>query len=117
MVFYTYVSTNVFYHTTFLSLKLFNQANKVARLDRILKEKGSTLPSILLAYDKRYKQTAGRNLLQAIMAIVGTAFHWGINGRDLFPRGFVTTKGGGATGQTQTYLWRIKVGELVVPLN
>ena len=49
-----------------------------------------------------------------VIAIVGTAFHWGINVRDLFPRGFVTTKGGGATGQYQIYLWRRKVGELGV---
>jgi len=27
-------------------------------------------------------------------------------------RGFVTTKGGGTTGQSQIYLWRRKVGKL-----
>ena len=45
---------------------------------------------------------------------VDTLLDWGINGHDLFPRGFVITKGGGATGQSQIYLWRIKFGELGV---
>ena len=81
-----------------------------------MKEKGSTLPSILLAYNEQYEQTAGQNLLGMVMAIVRTAFHLGINRHDLFPRGFVTTKRGGATGLSHTYLWRIKVGELVEPL-
>ena len=56
------------------------------------------------------------NLLGRVVAIIGTAFHWGINGPEPVPKGFVATKRGGATGLSHAYLWRIKVGELVVPL-
>jgi len=95
---------------------MVRHAQNYARGDRISREKGSTYDTIQTTW-KRLVVEQKTSLLKStgtVIAIVGTAFHWGLNGHDLFPRGFVTTKGGGATGQSQIYLWRKKVGELDV---
>ena len=76
------------------------------------------IPSELLENDKRHeRKTSLPKSTGTVIAIVGAAFHQGINGRDLFPRGFVTTQGGGAKADPKYACGRKMSESWMMPLK